>query len=108
MNGERGESDVRPIMLKRLSRVFDWLDGIELAAYAIVASLLLVVGPVYLVVRFIVAHRYSPGIALALLWCGCVAICIRDVRQRRFSWVTGCLVALWLITMLWVGWWLEH
>ena len=76
-----------------------WVGGALLAA--VVA--LLVAGPIYLAVRFIAAHHYLPALGLSLLWCGCIAACIRDLRRKSFSWLTGGLAAIWFVTTLWVG-----
>ena len=89
--------------MKRLWELFDWLDGIELVVCGVVAAVLLVAGPIYLAVRFIAAHHYLPALGLSLLWCGCIAACIRDLRRKSFSWLTGGLAAIWFVTTLWVG-----
>ena len=89
--------------MKRLWQLFDWLDGIEFAVCGIIAAALLVGGPVYLFVRFVAAHHYVQAVCLGLLWCVCLAAGIRDVRRKRFSWITGILVAAWFVATLWVG-----
>ncbi len=51
-------------------KIFDWLDGIEVAVAAIVAALLLVFGPLFITYRFVLAHRQAPALhwrPLALL-----------------------------------------
>lgn len=68
----------------KLSQVFDWLDGIEVAVCAVIAVLLLIAAPVFLVVRFVATDHYLPATALGVLWCACVATCIHDFRSQAF------------------------
>ena len=87
----------------RLRQVFDWLDGIEVAVCAFIAALLLVIGPLFVLARFILRHHYLPAAMVGLLWCGCVVACIRDLRRRSMSWVTGGLLVAWVVLTLVVG-----
>jgi len=89
--------------MKRLWELFDWLNGIEFAVCGVVAATLLIGGPAYLIVRFVAAQHYLPAMGFGLLWCACLIACIRDLRRRRFTWLTGGLVVLWFATTLWVS-----
>ena len=84
-------------------KLFDWLDGIEVMVVAMVAALLLVVGPLFITYRFVLAHRHGAALLTGALWICCVAICVRDFRRHRLTWFSGGLIALWLVTTLVVG-----
>lgn len=81
-------------------KIFDWLDGIEVTVVAVVAILLLVFGPLFITYRFALAHRNIAALLTTALWLCCVAACIRDLRRQRLSWVSGGVLALWLVTTL--------
>jgi hypothetical protein len=40
-------------------KIFDWLDGIEVAIVALVAAVLLVLGPLFITYRFVLAHYHG-------------------------------------------------
>lgn len=84
-------------------KILDWLDGFEVTVVAIVAALLLVLGPLFITYRFALAHRNSAAWLTGALWILSVAVCVRDFRRRRFSWVSGGVVAIWLVTILMLG-----
>jgi hypothetical protein len=86
-----------------IRQVFGWLDGVEVVVVAIIAAALLIFGPLFLVIRFYAAHHYLHALVLGVFWCGCIAACVRDFRRKCFSWVTGSLVALWVILTLLIG-----
>lgn len=83
-------------------KIFDWLDGVEVTVVAIVAALLLVLGPLFITYRFALAHRYAAVLITGALWLCCVAAFVRDFRRQRLSWVSGVLT-LWLVTTLMLG-----
>ncbi len=87
----------------RIRQVLDWLDGIEIAVCAVIATLLLVVGPLFMIAQFLLRHRYFPAAMVGLLWCGCVVMCIRHFRRRSLSWVTAGLLVVWVVLILVVG-----
>ena len=84
-------------------KIFDWLDGIEVTVVAIVAALLLVLGPLCITYRFALVHRHGAALLTGALWICCVSTCVRDFRRRRLSWVSGGLLALWPVTTLVLG-----
>jgi hypothetical protein len=84
-------------------KIFDWLDGIEVTVVAIVAALLLVLGPLFITYRFALAHRYGAAWLTGALWICCVVACVRDFRRQRLSWVSCGILALWLATTLVLG-----
>ena len=90
-------------MLERIRHAFEWLDGVEVVVVGIIAAVLIVVGPVYWIIRFSFAKHYVPAVLVGLLWLSCLAAFVRDVRRQRFSWITVGLVAIWIIAMLLVG-----
>lgn len=86
-------------IVKRFGQAFSAIDDLEFLLFGAAAAVLLVAGPWFIFVRWVTAGHYAPAIFLGLLWCGVVAACFRDLRRRRFSWVSGGITALWLLTM---------
>jgi hypothetical protein len=84
-------------------KVFDWLDGIEVTIVAIFAAVLLVLGPLFITYRFALAHRHIAALLTGALWICSVAACVRDFRRRQLSWISGGVLAVWLITTLVLG-----
>lgn len=84
-------------------KIFAWLDGIEVTIVAVVAALLLVLGPLFITYRFVLAHRHEAAVLTGALWLCCIVACIRDLRRQRLSWVSGGVLSLWLVTTLIVG-----
>jgi hypothetical protein len=84
-------------------KFFDWLDGIEVTLVAIFAALLLVIGPLFITYRFVLAHRHGAALLTGALWICCVAVCVRDFRRQRLTWLSGGVLALWIVTTLIVG-----
>ena len=84
-------------------KIFDWLDGIEVTVVAIVAALLLVLGPLFISYRFALAHRHEAALLTGALWICCIAAWVRDFRRQPLSWVSGGVLALWLVTTLVLG-----
>src|SRR5436190_5589127 len=87
----------------KMMKIFDWLDNVEVALVATVASLLLLLGPLFITYRFALAHRPVAAALSGALWLCCAAFCVRDVRRRRMSWVSGGVLILWLLTTLLLG-----
>jgi hypothetical protein len=85
-------------------RTLDWLDDIEAAVItfgaAALAVVLLVVGPLFLIHRFVLAQHYAAAFFVSLLWISCTAGCMRDYRRRSFSWVSGSLIVIWAVILL--------
>lgn len=84
-------------------KIFDWLDGIEVAVAAIVAALLLVFGPLFITYLFAFSHRQAAALLTGGLWLCCVAACVRDFRRQRLSWISSGVIALWLVTTIVLG-----
>jgi len=84
-------------------KILEWLDGFEVTVVAIVAALLLVLGPLFITYRFALAHRNIAAWLTGALWILSVAACVRDFRRRRLSWVSGGVLAIWLVTTVVLG-----
>ena len=84
-------------------KLFDWLDNVEVAVIAIIAAVLLILGPLFITYRFALAHRHAAALLTGALWVCCVAACVRDFRRQRLSWVSGAVLILWLVTTLVLG-----
>lgn len=78
----------------------DWLDELEFWLLALLAGLLLIASPLWVAWRFAHVQRYAEAIFCLLLWGSCSVAFVRDLRQSRFSWVTGFLLGLWFILTL--------
>ncbi|WP_395748267.1 hypothetical protein [Prosthecobacter sp.] len=89
--------------MKWLWRLFDGLDAIELIFYGSLAAAMFVGGPIWLVACCVAKQRYLPVVVLGLLWCVCIAIGVRDLRRKRFSWLTGGLFAGWFVMTVWIS-----
>ena len=84
-------------------KIFDWLDNIEVTIVAIIAALLLLVGPIFIVYRFALANRNGAAVLTGVLWLCCVAACIRDFRRQRLSWISGGVLVVWIVTTVVLG-----
>ena len=95
------------VFLQKLGRVFGWMDAVEFAVPAVLAAVLLVGGPIAAIVHFLRARHYAAAVATAGLWTLAGICCIRDLRRRKFSAVTGIVLATWLIGALIIWWRVE-
>jgi hypothetical protein len=77
-----------------------WVDFLDVAIYAIPMGLLMIAGPLLVAYKFLTTGRYLPAGVLIALWLACAATCVRDIRRRHFSWVSGGLCATWLVLTL--------
>lgn len=84
-------------------RIVDWLTLIEFTVVAIVAALLLVLGPLFITYRFALVDHHAAALLTGVLWLCCVAACVRDFRRQRLSWVSGGALAIWFVTILVLG-----
>ena len=94
-------------ILRKIWQALELLDGIEVAVVAVIAAVLLVLAPVVILRHLIVQGLYLLAAMLAGLWVGCVAACVRDFRRRTLGWISGGMVAAWLVVALIVGWALQ-
>ena len=94
-------------IFKSISHFLDWLDGLEVAVFALLAGGLLLVSPLWLAWRYAHTQRYGAAFFCFLLWASCAAACARDMRQSRLSWVSGALLALWFSLTLALGFAIE-
>jgi hypothetical protein len=84
-------------------KILDWLDSIEVTIVAILAAIMLVLGPLFITYRFALAQRYGAALLTGALWIISVAACVRDFRRQRISWISGGVLALWLVTTVVLG-----
>lgn len=90
-----------------LTRAFGWLDTIEFAIPAILAALLVVVGPLMATVWFVRMQRYSMAVTCGGLWVAAALAFFYDLRRRRCGWGCGLAFLSWLIATLILWWKLE-
>ena len=93
--------------MHKLGRGSEWMDALEFAIPAILAAVVVVVGPIALVAHFLRAHDYGPAVASTGLWVFAVVCCLRDLRRHKFSVLTGILLASWFVATIVIWWKLE-
>ena len=91
----------------KIANVFGWMDAVEFAIPAILAALVLVVGPLlaafYL---FRTQHLVAAAVSFGL-WILTAGACIRDLRRRHFGWVSVTLGVVWFMATLIIWWRLQ-
>ena len=80
-----------------------WLDDVEFWILAIVAGLLLAVGPLVIAYRLVLVGSLGSALLTGAVWLTSVVACVRDFRRHRFSWISLGVLSLWLVTTLFVG-----
>ncbi len=77
-------------------------DQPETAGIGLFAALLLVAAPVALLFYWVSAGQYAAAAGMALALTVVLAACVRDFRRGHWSFVSGVLMALWLLLLaLW-------
>jgi hypothetical protein len=89
--------------LTRADDVLGWLDSIEVFLFALIAGLLILVGPIVLFAHLMLAHNYFYASLIGLIWLGGFVAVRGDFQQRRVGWMSGILFGLWLIVTLLIG-----
>ena len=84
-------------------KLFDWRDGIEVTILAILAAILLIIGPLFITYRFALAQRHMAALLTGALWIACVAACVRDFRRQQLGWISGGFLVVWILTTLVLG-----
>ena len=92
-------------IFRKISQALELLD--EVAVVAVIAAVLLVLAPVVIVRQLIIQGHYLRAAMVGGLWVVCVAAFIRDFRRRTLGWISGGMVAGWLVVALLVGWALQ-
>jgi hypothetical protein len=83
--------------VRRLWKILDGLEQVEFWIYALAALLLLLLGPVFLLVRLVRSEQWGWAGLLVLMFGTGLAIMIRDCRRRKFSRFGIGLVMLFLL-----------
>src|SRR5438552_6129382 len=91
----------------KIARVFGWMDTVEFAIPAVLAALVLVVGPLLVALYFIRTQHLIAAAVSFSLWLLAAVLCIRDLRRRHFNWVSITLGVVWFATTLIIWWRLE-
>jgi hypothetical protein len=90
--------------LERIARIFGWMDAVEFAIPAILAALVLVVGPLLTTFYFFHTHHILAAAISFGIWIMAAVACIRDFHRRHFGWVSVTLGVVWFVTTL-IVWW---
>ncbi len=93
--------------LDKIGRLFGWMDAVEFAIPAILAALVLIVGPLLVALYFIRTQHFVAAAISFSLWILAAIACVRDFRRGHFSWVGVALGVVWFITTLGIWWRLE-
>jgi hypothetical protein len=88
----------------RLWRVLEGLNAVEFVVVVVLAALLVIAGPLVVASRFVGQGQYVVAAMLSALWIVCVGICARDIRRGTLGWISGGMVAAWVVAMFVVGW----
>lgn len=91
----------------KIARVLGWVDAIEFAIPAILATFLLVVGPLLGAFYFLRTHHLLAAAGSLSLWALAAVTCVRDWRRRHVGWVSVALGVVWFVTTLILWWTIE-
>jgi hypothetical protein len=80
------------------------MDAVEFAIPAILAALLLVIGPLLATFYLLRTQQYTAAVVSSGLWILAAVACIRDLRRRHFGWVSVTLGLVWFVSTL-ILWW---
>ena len=75
-------------LFEKIARAFEWMDALEFVIPAILAALLLVLGPLLLFLYFLRTQHQTAAVVSCGLWLLAVVGGIRDRRRRHFGWVS--------------------
>jgi hypothetical protein len=89
----------------KLTRLFGVFVTNDFGFVAILVGLVLLIGP--LVIAFLFFRNQHPlsGASILGLWILAAAVCVRNFRRQRLSWLSGFLAVLWFIAtfLFWCG-----
>jgi len=91
-------------LFDKIGRAFEWMDALEFAIPAILAALLLVIGPILASWYFLRTQHYTTAVVSGCLWILAAVGGIRDWRRRHFGWVSVTFGVVWFVTTL-ILWW---
>ena len=91
-------------LFDKIARAVEWIDAAEFAFPAIIAALLLVIGPLLASWYFLRTQHYTAAVVSGGLWILAAVGGIRDWRRRHFGWVSVTFGVVWFITTL-ILWW---
>ncbi len=82
--------------------LFNTFDAIDVAVPAILAAVLMIVGPICACVHFLrVGHKFGAG-ATAVLYGAALISCLRDYRKKEISNGSLAIIVLWLGITAWI------
>lgn len=83
------------------------MDAVEFAVPAIVAALVLVIGPLLAVLYFVCSRHWLAAGLCGGLWVLGAFSCIRDFRRRHLGWGSVTLGIIWLLATVVIWWRIE-
>jgi hypothetical protein len=78
----------------------DLFPNAEVAIAVVITALLLIFGPLFITYHLASVHRYGAASLTGALWLLGIAVCIRDYRRKKLSWVSGGIFAIGLVLVL--------
>ena len=94
-------------LFDKIGKVFGLIVDAEVIIPAILAALLLLIGPPIACFYFLRAHHYVPALVSGGLWSLAVVAAIRDLRRRHFGLVSATLSVLWAVVTMIIWWRLD-
>jgi len=91
-------------LFERIAGAFEWMDALEFVIPAILAALLLVIGPIVASCYFLRIHHYTAAVVSCGFWILAAVGGIRDWRRRHLGWVSVIFGVVWFVTTL-ILWW---
>src|SRR5690349_11393287 len=90
-------------LFDKIARAFEWIDAVEFIIPAILAALLLVLGPVLVVLYFLRTQHHTAAVVSSVLYISAALGGIRDLWRRHFGWVSVTFGIVWFILTLMLG-----
>ena len=92
--------------MKRAQNLWQWYVGLfgnapEAAVASLVVAFLAVAASVGALTYYVSSRRYAAAVALALALGGTACACVRDYRRGRWSFISGVVMAIWLLLTVW-------
>ena len=97
-NLEQKFSERLKLLFARITTDFDWFGDFELVIAAFAVAALFLLGPIILVIYLTNHNQGLVAIVIGVFWLASVLQGVRDFRKRKFSWPTGVLTILWLVS----------
>ncbi len=89
-------------MKRHLELVGEAAEAVEFVVFAVLAGLLVAIGPVIWVYRLLANHHGAAATVVAVCWLGSVVAIAREVRNKAITALSLALFLAWLILLAYV------